>query len=52
MAFGEMVAQSLLVGLCGGMVVTLVACMVASKIQKERARRKAHKERLKRMANR
>lgn len=52
MAFGEMVAQSLLVGLCGGMTVTLAACMVASKIQKARAKRKARKERLKRMANR
>lgn len=52
MAFGEMVAQSLLVGLCGGMAPTLVACMVAGKIRKERAKRKAHKERLKRMANR
>ena len=52
MAFGEMVAQSLLVGLCGGMTVTLVACMVASKARKEHARRTAHKERLKRMVNR
>ena len=52
MAFGEMVAQSLLVGLCGGMAVTLVACMVASKIRKEHARRKARKERLQRMASR
>lgn len=52
MAFGEMVAQSLLVGLCSSMAVTLVAYTVASTIEKELNRRKEHKERLKRMLNR
>ena len=47
-----MVAQSLLVGLCGSMAVTLAATLIASTIQKEYTRRKAHKARLKRMVNR